>query len=93
METLPHGFDPTDRLLLHHASLLGDAYDTWFIHWSQAQNVSCPPPGLASSQSSSIPGGAVWMTGNALANDICTRTCLRCGTFVAGHGLCQGAGG
>lgn len=38
LEALPHGFDPTDRLLLHHASLLGDAYDTWFIHWSRAQN-------------------------------------------------------
>jgi hypothetical protein len=40
MEALPHGFDPTDRLLLHHGSLLADAYDIWFKHWSTSQNVS-----------------------------------------------------
>jgi hypothetical protein len=42
MEALPHGFDPTDRLLLHHGSLLADAYDLWFKHWSTAQNVRAP---------------------------------------------------
>ncbi len=39
LETLPHTFDPTDRLLLHHGSLLADAYDLWFQKWSSAQNV------------------------------------------------------
>ena len=42
MEALPHGFDPTDRLLLLHGSLLADAYDVWFQHWSTAQNVRLP---------------------------------------------------
>jgi hypothetical protein len=39
VEALPHGFDPTDRLLLHHGSLLADAYDAWFKRWNTAQNV------------------------------------------------------
>lgn len=42
MEALPHGFNPTDRLLLHHGSLLADAYDAWFKRWNTAQNVRPP---------------------------------------------------
>lgn len=42
VEALPHGFDPTDRLLLHHGSLLADAYDAWFKRWNTAQNVRPP---------------------------------------------------
>ena len=44
VEALPHGFDPTDRLLLHHGSLLADAYDAWFKRWNTAQNVRLPHP-------------------------------------------------
>mmetsp|Transcript_20019 Transcript_20019/g.60503 ORF Transcript_20019/g.60503 Transcript_20019/m.60503 type:complete len:574 (-) Transcript_20019:1909-3630(-) len=33
MQALPNTFSSTDRLLLHHGSLVADAYDVWFKKW------------------------------------------------------------
>ena len=32
----PHGFTPLDACLIHHASLVNDAYDRWYVSWAKA---------------------------------------------------------
>jgi hypothetical protein len=42
LDALPHGFSDFDRTLIHYASLVNDAYDTWYINWAKAmQVISC----------------------------------------------------
>lgn len=39
LQQLPHGFDALDTSLLHHASLVNDAYDVWYRAFAQAVRV------------------------------------------------------
>ncbi len=39
LQQLPHGFDALDTCLLHHASLVNDAYDVWYRAFAQAIQV------------------------------------------------------
>ena len=39
LQQLPHGFDALDTCLLHHASLVNDAYDVWYRAFAQAVRV------------------------------------------------------
>ncbi len=51
LQQLPHGFDALDTCLLHHASLVNDAYDVWYRAFAQAVRVSIllPSPNLQQS--------------------------------------------
>ena len=49
LQQLPHGFDALDTCLLHHASLVNDAYDIWYRAFAQAIQVCCPPDTLRQS--------------------------------------------
>ena len=40
LQLLPHDFDALDTCLLHHASLVNDAYDVWYRAFAQAVRVS-----------------------------------------------------
>jgi len=46
LQQLPHGFDALDTCLLHHASLVNDAYDIWYRAFAQAIQVCSPPDTL-----------------------------------------------
>ncbi len=47
LDTIEHGFDPLDRNLIYHASLVGDLYEEFYRRF--AQTVQVTPPKASSS--------------------------------------------
>ena len=57
LQALPHTFGPTDRLLLHHGSLVADAY---VIAPSHLASQLCSPPYMSDFSPACVAPGCTW---------------------------------